>query len=138
MPGPSGAPAGDLYVEVDVEDDTRFERDGADLVTRVHVALTDAALGAEVRVPALEPEGEASTVSLSIPAGTQSNAMFTMKGHGVPRLDGRGRGSLVVVVQVDVPTVLTARARELMEALRVELAPAPADDEETNRAAVGK
>jgi molecular chaperone DnaJ len=138
MPGPNGAPAGDLYVEVDVEDDARFERDGADLVTRVHVALTDAALGAEIRVPALEPEGEASTVSLSIPAGTQSNAMFTMKGHGVPRLDGRGRGSLVVVVQVDVPTVLTARARELMEALRVELAPTPADDEETKQAAVGK
>ena len=58
MPGPQGAAPGDLYVEVDVEGDPRFERDGADLVTRVHVPFTDAALGAEVRVPALEPEDE--------------------------------------------------------------------------------
>ena len=53
--GPQGAPAGDLYVEMDVEDDARFERDGADLVTRVHVAFTDAALGADIVAPALEP-----------------------------------------------------------------------------------
>ncbi len=52
MPGPSNSPAGDLYVEIDVEDDTRFERDGADLVTRVPVPLTDAALGAGFEVPA--------------------------------------------------------------------------------------
>jgi molecular chaperone DnaJ len=138
MAGPNGAPAGDLYVEIDVEEDPRFERDGADLVTRVHVSLTDAALGAEVQVPALEAEGESATVALSIPPGTQSSAMFTLKGHGVPRLDGRGRGALVVVVQVDVPTVLTAKARELMEALRAELTPSPAEDEESKRAAVGK
>src|ERR1700722_15414622 len=56
--GPPGAPAGDLYVEVDVEGDARFERDGADLVTRVHVPFTEAALGAAVRVPTLEPEEE--------------------------------------------------------------------------------
>src|SRR3984957_13699009 len=56
MPGPSGAPAGDLYVDVDVEDDARFERDGADVVTRVNVSFTDAALGARVQVPAVEVE----------------------------------------------------------------------------------
>jgi molecular chaperone DnaJ len=121
MPAPGGAAAGDLYVEVDVEADPRFERDGVDLVTRVHVPFTDAALGSEVQVPALAAEDDEATVTLALSPGTQSGAVFTMKGHGVPRLDGRGRGSLVVVVQVDVPTALTPRARELLAQLGEEL-----------------
>jgi molecular chaperone DnaJ len=121
MPGPNGAQPGDLYVEVDVEGDPRFERDGADLVVRAHVPFTDAALGAELRVTALQPDDEEASVPLVLPAGTQSGEVFTIKGQGVPRLDGRGRGALVVVVQVDVPTVLTARARELLEQLGLEL-----------------
>jgi molecular chaperone DnaJ len=133
--GPAGAPAGDLYVEVDVEGDARFERDGADLVTRVHVPFTEAALGAAVRVPALEPEEEKTSLSLTLPPGTQSGAVFTMKGHGIPRLDGRGRGSLVVVVQVEVPTALSARARELLLELDAEL---KVDATATKRVAAGK
>jgi molecular chaperone DnaJ len=135
MPGPSNSPAGDLYVEIDVEDDARFERDGADLVTRVNIALTDAVLGAEIRVPSLEPDEEESSLPLVIPPGTQSSAMFTVKGHGIPRLDGRGRGALVVIVQIEVPTVLTARARELLEQLRVELR---ADSEPEGKRAAGE
>ena len=133
--GPHGSSAGDLYVEVDVEGDARFERDGADLVTRVHVPFTDAALGADVPVPALEPEEEKTTLPLSLPPGTQSGAVFTMKGHGIPRLDGRGRGSLVVVVQVEVPTALSARAKELLSELDAELKGEAAS---TRRAAGGK
>jgi molecular chaperone DnaJ len=133
--GPHGATAGDLYVEVDVEGDARFERDGADLVTRVHVPFTDAALGADVPVPALEPEEDTTSLSLSLPPGTQSGAVFTMKGHGIPRLDGRGRGSLVVVVQVEVPTALSARAKELLSELDAELKGAAATS--TRRAAAG-
>jgi molecular chaperone DnaJ len=121
MPGPHGAPAGDLYVEIDVEADPRFERDGSDLVARVRVPFTDAALGAEIRVTALEPDDPEATLPLVLPAGTQSGEVFTIKGHGVPRLDGRGRGSLVVAVQIDVPTALTPRARELLEQLGEEL-----------------
>ena len=124
MPGPANGQAGDLYVEIDVEEDARFERDGVDLVTRVHVSLTDAALGAEVEVPNLDES--APPDRLDIPGGTQPGAVFTLKGRGVPRLDGRGRGSLVVVIQVDVPTVLTTRARELIEALDEELRADPA------------
>ncbi len=124
MPGPNGAPAGDLYVEIDVEEDGRFERDGADLVTRVHVSFTDAALGAEIHIPSL---GESvddpvdTTVSCRIPAGTQSGSVFQIKGQGIPRLDGRGRGSLVAVVQVDVPTQLSERAKTLLAELETEL-----------------
>ncbi len=131
MAGGSGAAAGDLYVEVDVEEDPRFERDGADLITRVHVTFTDAALGAEILVPCLGDATDA-TVQLSIPPGTQSGGVFTMKGQGISRLDGRGRGALVVVVQVDVPTVLTERARKLLEELDAELR--PSDDAASSRA----
>jgi molecular chaperone DnaJ len=133
--GPNGAPSGDLYVEVDVEGDPRFERDGADLVTRLHVPFTDAALGADVSVPALEPEEDKTTLTLTLPSGTQSGAVFTMKGHGIPRLDGRGRGSLVVVVQVEVPTALSARAKELLMELDAEL---KEEATSTKRAAIGK
>jgi molecular chaperone DnaJ len=123
MPGPMGAPAGDLYVDVDVEEDPRFERDGADLVTRVHVSFTDAALGAEVRAPALgeADSGDDATVPLKVPAGTQPGAVFTIKGQGVPRLDGRGRGALIAVVQVDVPVALSDRARAILKELDAEL-----------------
>jgi len=138
MAAPGGAQPGDLYVEIDVEDDTRFERDGVDVVTRVRIPFADAALGAEISVSALEPESEPSTLPLTIPAGTQSGTVFAIKGHGIPQLDGRGRGSLVVVVQVEVPTVLTARARELLELLSAELRSEVPPEREGKRAAAGK
>jgi molecular chaperone DnaJ len=137
MPGPPNTPPGDLYVEIDVEEDQRFERDGADLVTRVHISICDAALGAEIQVPALAQGEEEETIPLHIPGGTQSGAVFTMKGHGIPRLDGRGRGSLVVIIQVDVPTVLTERAKSLLEELDRELHSDPAHASH-RRAAGGK
>jgi molecular chaperone DnaJ len=121
MAGPNGSSPGDLYVEVDVEEDNRFERDGADLVTRVTVSFANAALGGEVRVPALEPDDADATLPLTLPAGTQPGSVITLKGHGVPRLDGRGRGALVVVVQVDVPTSLSDKAKQLLADLEREL-----------------
>jgi molecular chaperone DnaJ len=140
VPGPGATPAGDLYVEIDVEDDPRFERDGADLVTRVRVPFTDAALGAEVRVPTLSADDEDATLAVEVPAGTQPGAVFTVKGHGIPRLDGRGRGSLVVVVQVEVPApaAVTPRARELLELLGAELRGPSVAAPEGKRAAAGK
>jgi molecular chaperone DnaJ len=137
MPGPMGAPAGDLYVEIDVEEDTRFERDGADLVTRFHVTFADAAIGAEVRVPALgdaDTQEHQPTVALKIPPGTQSGSVFTIKNQGIPRLDGRGRGALIGVVQVDVPTELSERAKKLVQELDAELR-RTGDDAESGEAA---
>lgn len=126
MPGPQGAPPGDLYVDIEVEEDNRFERDGADLVTRVSVSFAEATLGGEIQVPSLgEPDaadGAASTVPLRVPAGTQPGTVLAVKGQGVPRLDGRGRGSLVVVIQVDVPTAVSDRAKALLAELETELA----------------
>jgi molecular chaperone DnaJ len=114
MPGPNGS--GDLYVDVDIEEDPRFERDGVDLVTRVHVPFTVAALGGEVKVPTLE-----EPLVVKVPPGTQGGHVITQKGKGVPRLDGRGRGSLVIEVRVDVPTKLSSRAKQLLTELDEEL-----------------
>ena len=140
LPGPNGAQPGDLYVEIDVEEDARFERDGADLVTRVHVGFTDAALGADIEVPGIEHGEPDVKVGVALPAGTQPGAVITMKGHGIPRLDGRGRGNLVVVVQVDVPRALSARARELLAELDAEILGSGEElgEESRSRAAAAK
>lgn len=141
LPGPAGTSPGDLYVEIDVEEDPRFERDGADLVTRVHVSFTDASLGAEIRVPSIgdsAEDGLDTTVPCRIAAGTQSGSVFQIKGQGIPRLDGRGRGSLVAVVQVDVPTQLSERAKALLAELDTELRHGGAPEATKARAAGAK
>lgn len=119
MPGPPNAPSGDLYVEIDVQEHPAFERDGVNLITRVPVSFTKAALGGEVEVPSLEDDD--TKIPVTLQPGTQPNATIHIKGKGVPRLDGRGRGSLVAVVQVMVPTALTGRAKELLTELESEL-----------------
>ncbi len=141
MPAPiANGAAGDLYVDVEVEDDPRFERDGADVVTRVHVSFTDAALGAKIDVPSIELDDR--TLSLDVPQGTQPGAVFTLAGQGVPRLGAHGRGALVVLVQVDVPKQLSSRAKELLAELDAELkgaVPSAAQSGETRkRAAAAK
>jgi molecular chaperone DnaJ len=122
LPGPNGP--GDLYVEVDVEEDPRFERDGCDIVTKVTVPFATAALGGEVRVPCIEAgkEGDDATIAITLPPGTQPGHVVSLRGKGIPRLDGRGRGALVVIVQVEVPSRLSPRAKELIQELQAELA----------------
>lgn len=122
LPGAHGP--GDLYVEVDIEDHPNFERDGIDVVTKITIPFATAALGGEVRVPCLDHKKNGDgdpTLPITLPPGTQPNHVIQMKGKGLPRLDGRGRGSLVVVVQVEVPKELSKRARELIDELQVEL-----------------
>jgi molecular chaperone DnaJ len=118
MPGTLGGPPGDLYVDVELAPDERFERDGLDLVTRTLVSFADAALGTTIDLTL--PDDTA--LSIEIPAGTQPGEVLTTKGRGAPRIDGRGRGSLQVVVQVEVPKRLSARARELLRELESDLA----------------
>lgn len=116
-PGGQGQP-GDLHVDVELSPSERFERDGLDLLTRVRISFADAALGRSVDVP-LPDE---SSVTIELPAGTQPGDVVSLRGKGFPRVDGRGRGSLQVLVQVEVPRKLSARAKELLEALRAEVA----------------
>jgi molecular chaperone DnaJ len=119
MPGPAGAPPGDLYVDVDLEPDPVFERDQNDLLTRLPVSYAQAALGARVPIQLLD----GSTLEVEVPAGTQPNEVITFKGKGVPRVDGRGRGALHAVVQVQVPKKLSAKARQLLQQFEEELRP---------------
>ncbi|MEM9074635.1 MAG: molecular chaperone DnaJ [Myxococcota bacterium] len=113
--GARGGPAGHLYVEVMVTGDERFERDGLDLVHEIHLSFPQAALGAKVEVPSLRTDED--PVPLRVPAGVQPGETLIIRGAGVPRLDGRGRGDLVCVVQVDVPKELSPKAQELIEEL---------------------
>ena len=110
QPGRKGGPAGHLYVAVQIEADPRLARDGNDLVHELHISFTQAALGATVKVPVLKEE----VAEVKVPAGTQPGDQLSVKGVGVPRLDGRGRGNLVCVVQIDVPKKLSAKAKKLL------------------------
>jgi molecular chaperone DnaJ len=112
--GPFGAPAGDLYIFVHVRRHPVFERDGTTLVTRVPITFTTAALGGEIELPGID--GERHTVP--IPAGIQSGKQLRRRGAGMPVLQGRGRGDLVMEIMVETPTKLTARQKELLRELQ--------------------
>jgi molecular chaperone DnaJ len=109
--GERGAPAGDLYVEVRITQDERFNRLGDDLHHRITLGLTEATLGADVTVPLIGGE----SMDLDIPSGTQPGTVFRLSKQGMPRLRRRGRGDLLVEVEVAIPTDLT---KEQEQALR--------------------
>jgi molecular chaperone DnaJ len=108
--GEPGAPPGDLYVTVRVQEDPELMRDGEDLVHRMRVSFVEAALGTDAEVPTLE-----GTAPVRIEPGTQPGATLRLRGEGMPRIRRRGRGDLKVVVDVMVPTRLTGEQRELLE-----------------------
>jgi molecular chaperone DnaJ len=110
---------GDLYVEVIVRDDGRFERHGQDLVSVIEVPATRAMLGGTAGVPTLEGERE-----VEIPAGAQPGEHVVLRGLGLPALRGGGRGDQHVVLDVYVPAKLNAEERELVERLDQSLGPA--------------
>jgi len=111
--GVHGGPAGDLYVVLHVKEHPFFQRQGNDLYCIVPISVTQAALGAEIQVPTLESEH-----SLKIPEGTQSGTVLKIRNKGVPVLNGHGKGDLFVEVQVQTPTKLTKRQRELLMELQ--------------------
>ncbi|HYF79642.1 MAG TPA: molecular chaperone DnaJ [Symbiobacteriaceae bacterium] len=110
--GDRGGPPGDLYIVMRVRPDSRFRREGDDLISEVTISMIQAALGVEVEVPTLEgPE------KVNIPEGTQHGDTIRLKGKGVKHLRGGGRGDQHVVVKVHVPTKLQPRERELLQEL---------------------
>jgi molecular chaperone DnaJ len=111
-PGPNGGPAGDLYVVLEVKEHPFFERRGADLYCTIPVSVVQAALGTELQVPGLTAEEK-----LKIPEGTQSGAVFRIKGKGMPDPRGGGRGDLYYHVRVMTPVKLTREQRKLVEQL---------------------
>lgn len=107
--GPRGGTSGDLYLHVNVKPHDRFGRQGNELIHALHVPFTQAALGAHLTLETLDGSEE-----FAIEPGTQTGKMLRFRGRGVPRVDGRGRGDLVVQVFVDTPAKLGKEEEELL------------------------
>lgn len=117
--GQRGGPRGDLYVFLSVAPHDLFERDNLDLLVTVPVPMTVAALGGEIEAPCLVSsacDGQCKA-PVSVPAGAQTGKTVRIKGKGMPHLNGRQRGDLVVELFVETPTDLTPRQKELMQEL---------------------
>ncbi len=112
--GERGASAGDLYIFLHVKRHRVFERDGTTLFARVPVSITTAALGGSISVPGLDRVEH----EIRIPAGIQSGKQIRQRGAGMPILNGRGTGDMVVQIDVETPTKLTAKQKELLEEFR--------------------
>lgn len=110
--GPRGGAAGDLYVHIRVAGHERFTRDGEDLVDDLHISIAQASLGVKLDYETLD-----GTEEIGIPPGTQPGEVFKLRGRGVPRLQGRQRGDLLVQVVVDIPKKLPADQAELLTQL---------------------
>lgn len=114
--GPNGGAPGDLYVVLDVKEHSFFERRGADLYCTIPLSVVQAAVGTEIAVPGLNGEEK-----LKIPEGTQSGAVFRVKGRGLADPRGGGKGDLYYHVRVLTPTKLTREQRKLLEQLGASL-----------------
>ncbi len=108
--GSRGAPRGDLYVFLHVQESEHFQRDGADLHHKKEISFVEAALGADISVPTLEDEQE-----ITISPGTQHGDTKILKNEGLAKLRGSGRGNLIVHFDITIPTDLSKRQRELLE-----------------------
>ncbi|MFA5205586.1 MAG: DnaJ C-terminal domain-containing protein, partial [Lentisphaeria bacterium] len=109
--GRRGGPPGDLYVVLHVREHEFFQRQDDNLACLITIPVTLAMSGGSITVPTLSGGAE-----LKIPAGTQSGHQFRLNDKGVPSVRGRGRGDLIVQVQVEIPGKLTAKQRELLQA----------------------
>jgi molecular chaperone DnaJ len=111
--GLRGGPPGDLYVHLQVREHPVFTREGPNLCAVVHVAMTQAALGAVLAFETLDGDVE----ELNVPAGTSTGHEIRLRGRGVPHLQGRGRGDLIITVVVDTPRDLNSEQEELLRRL---------------------
>jgi len=112
--GARGGPPGDLYIFIHLADHELFERDGTTLFARAPISFTTAALGGVIEVPGLDKRLH----EIRIPPGIQSGKQIRQRGAGMPVLNGRGYGDLVIQIDVETPTRLTARQKELLEEFR--------------------
>ena len=108
--GPFGAPPGDLYLFVHLRQHPVFERDGTTLYTRLPISFTTAALGGAVDLPGIDGKRHA----VPIRAGSQSGKQVPIRGAGMPALNGRGVGDLMVEIQVRTPEKLSAQQKEIL------------------------
>lgn len=113
--GRNGGPPGDLHVRIVVAEHPLFTRDGADVLVSVPISFPEAVLGTQIDVPTLEGK-----VKMKVPAGTQSGKVLRLRGKGIEVLGGAGKGDQLVTIIVEVPERVSARQRELIEALAEE------------------
>ncbi len=145
--GPGGGPAGDLYVEIDVAPHPVFTRHGDDLLCTITLPMTAAALGTTIDLPTLEADvasHEADverTMSLDIRPGIQSGEQLVLRGRGVPRLRGTGRGDVITTVVVQTPSRLDPAQTELLRqlaALRGEEQPVATVEDNRHKGVFGR
>ena len=108
--GLNGGPNGDLIIEVRVREDKIFERDGNNIYCNVPISFAEATLGADVDFPTLG----GGTEKFSVPEGTQSGTAFTLRGKGIPDINTKRKGDLIVTVEVETPKNLNAKQKELL------------------------
>ena len=111
-PGHRGGPAGNLYVELQVQSHDYFRREDTNILLELDINVAQAALGDKIKVPTLDGDEE-----LSIPAGTQTGELFKLRGKGVPYLRRNGRGDQLVMVHVLTPIKLTKKQKQLLTEL---------------------
>jgi molecular chaperone DnaJ len=112
--GARGGPAGDLYIFVHLARHGLFQREGTSLFARCPISFTTAALGGSITVPGLDKTPH----EIRIPAGIQSGKQLRQRGAGMPVLNGRGHGDMVIQIEVETPTKLSARQKELLDEFR--------------------
>lgn len=112
QPGSNGGPNGNLYLEVRVKEHKFFRRKNDDIVLDLNINVAQAVLGAEIEVPTIDGKSK-----LVIPSGTQPGKVFRLKGKGVPNVRGAGKGDQLVMVNVEIPSKLTAEQQQLFEQL---------------------
>ena len=131
--GAQGAPTGDLFVVIHQESDPRFERRDDDLLTEQKISITQAALGAEMEVPAIDGK-----VTLRIPPGTQTGTVFRVRERGIQHLGGRSKGDMLVKILVEVPQRLNDKQKELLKELAASFGEETAKDDSFIKKVFGK
>jgi molecular chaperone DnaJ len=111
----ANGPKGDLYVNVRVKPHKKFTREGDLILSEESIGMVEAALGTEIDVETVD-----GPIKMKIPAGTQSGTDFKLSDHGVPHLRKDSRGAHIVTINVETPTKLSKRQKELLEELQKE------------------
>jgi molecular chaperone DnaJ len=107
--GTNGGPAGDLYVSIRVAPHSTFKRNGFDIYIDTHISFAKAALGVELKVPTVDGD-----VKYEVPVGTQPGTIFRLRGKGIPKINGHGRGDEYVNIIVDVPKNLNQKQKDAL------------------------
>ena len=108
--GARGGPPGDLYIFIEVQEHSIFERDGVNLFCSIPISITTAALGGELEAPTLD----GGRTKVRVPSGVQSGKQLRLRSKGMPALRGGGFGDLYIELGVETPTNLTSRQKELL------------------------